>query len=257
MTRRLRVGISTCPNDTFAFHGLLSGAVTVPGLELDFQLRDVEELNRMLLAGELEVAKASFHAALHLADDYAVLAAGSAVGYGVGPVLLARQTRGPEPVSPRVLCPGEWTTATLLYRLFHPGEGTLEQVVFSEIMPALVDGRADRGVCIHEGRFTYREPGLELVEDLGRRWEAETGAPLPLGGILGRRELGDSLLGTLSDGIARSIEHGYRDRAGALETMRTHAQEHRDEVLWEHVELYVTEDTRALSPAARALSIAA
>ena len=251
MSERLAVGISTCPNDTFAFHGLMSGAVRLPGVELDFELADVEELNRKLLDRELDVAKASFHAALHLAEDYVVLAAGTAVGYGVGPVLLAADEAGAARTPRTVLAPGEWTTASLLYRLFHPGEGRLEQVVFSDIVPALEAGRADRGVCIHEGRFTYAERGLHLVEDLGERWERETGAPLPLGGILGRRSLGRARLEALSAAIARSIDHAHGDREGALATMRRHAQEQDDPVLWAHVELYVSEDTRRLSPGAR------
>jgi 1,4-dihydroxy-6-naphthoate synthase len=251
VSRRLRVGLSTCPNDTFAFHGLLTGAVRVPGVELDFVLADVEELNRMLLAGALDLGKASFHAALHLAADHVVLAAGSAVGRGVGPVLLARDAEAARRPPRRVLCPGAWTTATLLYRLFHPDEGTLEQVVFSEIMPELEAGRADRGVCIHEGRFTYAARGLHLVEDLGERWERETGAPLPLGGILGRRSLGEPLLVDVSTALARSIDHARAHPDEALVTMRAHAQEPSDDVLWAHVELYVSEDTRALSPEGR------
>ena len=252
MSETLRVGISTCPNDTFAFHGLLTGAVELEGHALEFVLADVEELNRMLLAGALDAGKASFHAALHLADDYDVLAAGTAVGCGVGPVLLAPDAGRARQPARRVLCPGEWTTATLLYRLFHPGEGQLEQVVFSEIMPALEAGRADRGVCIHEGRFTFAERGLALVEDLGERWERETGAPLPLGGILGRRSLGEARLARLSDAIAGSIDHARAHPEAALRTMRNHAREHADAVLWAHVELYVTDDTRRMSPRARA-----
>jgi len=249
---RLRIGISTCPNDTFAFHGLLSGAVRVPGVELDFVLADVEELNRGLLAGALDVAKASFHAALHLRERCAVLAAGSAVGYGVGPVVLAPDATRAERPPRRVLCPGEWTTATLLYRLFHPGEGQLEQVVFSSIVPELEAGRADRGVCIHEARFTYAARGLFLVEDLGLSWERATRSPLPLGGILGHKSLGEELLARISGAIARSIDCARADPGAALATMRAHAQEQADAVLWAHVELYVSEETRGLSERARA-----
>jgi 1,4-dihydroxy-6-naphthoate synthase len=249
---RLRLGISTCPNDTFAFHGLLSGAVRVPGVELDFELADVEALNRGLESGALDVAKASFHAALHLRERCAVLAAGAAVGYGVGPLVLAPSAARAAERPRRVLCPGEWTTATLLYRLFHAGEGQVEQTVFSAIVPELEAGRADRGVCIHEARFTYAARGLHLVEDLGLSWERATGAPLPLGGIIGRKSLGEGLLARVSEGIARSIDCARADPAAALATMRAHAREHSDAVLWAHVELYVTEETRSLSARGRA-----
>lgn len=253
MGDRLRVGLSTCPNDTFAFHGLLTGAVDARGLELDFVLADVQELNERLLAGDLDVAKGSFHAALVGERELGVLSAGCAVGYGVGPLVLAsRRGRG----TGRVLCPGEWTTAVLLYRLEHPldhpGE-RLEHVVFSEILPALLAGEAERGVCIHEARFVWQahRGELELVRDLGAHWEETTGLPLPLGGILVRPELGPERLRRLADALRDSIAHGHAHREEALCTMRIHAQEQDDDVLWSHVALYVTDDTVRLGGEAR------
>ena len=240
--RPLRIGISPCPNDTFAFHGLLERRVDSLGLDLAIELADVEELNRRFARGELEAAKCSFHAALHLTASSVVLPAGSALGFGVGPVLLAKDpARSIGSIAPnsRVLCPGEWTTAHLLYRLFHPGAGRVQQVVFSEILPRLERGEADFGVCIHEARFTYAARGLSLVEDLGATWEAKTHLPLPLGGILGRRDLGEDALARLGLAIRSSIEYGTSHRDEALGTMRRHAQEMDDEVLWKHVELYV------------------
>jgi 1,4-dihydroxy-6-naphthoate synthase len=174
----LRIGISPCPNDTFAFHGLLEGEVDAEGLDLEIELADVEELNRRFARGDLDAAKCSFHAALRLAATSVVLPAGAALGFGVGPVLLAREPGHSIVHGSRVLCPGEWTTAHLLYRLFHPGEGKVEQVPFSQILPRLELGQADFGVCIHEARFTYAGRGLALVEDLGETWEARTRCPL-------------------------------------------------------------------------------
>ncbi|MDP6989194.1 MAG: 1,4-dihydroxy-6-naphthoate synthase [Planctomycetota bacterium] len=251
MSAALRVGISTCPNDTFAFHGLLSGAVSAAPLSLDFRLADVQELNEALLAGSLDVVKASFHAALLASEDYVVLEAGSALGFGVGPLLLAGASER-SPVPNRVLCPGEWTTATMLYRLYHPDEGDVEHVLFSDILPALAAGRARRGVCIHEGRFTYRDHGLRLVEDLGERWERDTGAPLPLGGILARRSLGPKVLAAVQRAIGASLDHAGEHPADALVTMRRHAAEQGDEVLMGHVELYVNAWTRDLGAEGRA-----
>jgi 1,4-dihydroxy-6-naphthoate synthase len=256
-SERLRIGISTCPNDTFAFHGLLAGEVEAEGLALDFELDDVEALNRGLLAGRFDVAKASFAAALELADETVVLPVGAALGRGVGPVVLAPAAPRPPDSAPLVLAPGEHTTAALLWTLFRRGEPVrgaipqLRHVVFAEILPALARGEADLGLCIHEGRFTYSRFGLRLVEDLGATWEGATGLPLPLGGLLARRRLGPESIARVARAIRSSLDHARAHPERALPTLRRHAQEHSDEVLWKHVELYVTDETRDLSPEGR------
>jgi len=246
----IRVGISTCPNDTFAFHALLAGEVTDPELDLEFELLDVEELNRGLAAGRYDLGKGSFHAALHLTRELLALPVGAALGFGVGPVLLGRADATMSS-SARVLCPGRWTTATLLWQIFHSEDGEPTQVPFHEIIPALESGAADLGVCIHEARFTYAEHGLELVEDLGTTWERETKSPLPLGGLFVRRsqeeEINHRLVGLVRDSLAWARE---RPEA-ALVSMRAHAQELNDEVLHEHVKLYVNEYTTDLGDVGR------
>lgn len=252
MTRSLTIGISTCPNDTFAFHALLVGAVRCDAFDLDFRLADVEELNQALASGELEVSKGSFALAIERSDEFRVLNSGAALGFGVGPVLLAARDVAPLESDSRVLAPGAWTTANLLYRLLHPELPTPEQRVFSEIMPALASGAADYGVCIHEGRFTFAQHGLRLVEDLGSTWEARTASPLPLGGIFARRELGEVATRALSDAVGRSIDWARANPQAVLPTMRAHAQEQSDDVLWKHVELYVNDWTRGLGERGRA-----
>lgn len=256
----LRVGLSTCPNDTFAFHGLLTGEVVAQGLRLEFELADIEELNRRFAAGALDVAKVSFHAALRMAERLIVLPVGAALGFGVGPVLLAAAGREqPADAIPtasgarraRVLAPGESTTATLLYRLFHPGEGELRQTVFHAIFDALESGEADFGVCIHEGRFTYAARGLRLIEDLGESWERRTGSPLPLGGLVARRSLGAAHAARVARAVRASLERSLADPARALPTMRAHAREHSDDVLMQHVELYVNRWTLDLGAEGR------
>lgn len=251
LARRLRVGISTCPNDTFAFHGLLTHESDPGGIDWEFELLDVQTLNERWLAGDFDLAKASFAAALRAGPESLVLPAGSAIGRGVGPVVLAPALPHAPHSPERVLAPGEHTTATLLWRLFHPGQGTLRQVVFSEILPALARRDADLGVCIHEGRFTYAAHGLRLVEDLGATWEHTTGAPLPLGGILARRRLGPTVTAQATLALQASLDRARAAPQAAAATMRRWAQEHSDEVLWKHVELYVTGDTRELGPEAR------
>lgn len=244
MSQPIHLGISTCPNDTFAFHGLLSRAVDWRGLDFRTELIDIQQLNDRLFAGEFDVAKASFHAALHLAQTTIVLPSGSALGFGVGPLLLAAEPDStPANLQQLTLCPGRHTTASLLFALFFPDTTRVEHVVFSEIMPALQQRRADFGVCIHEGRFTWQQHGLGLVEDLGTRWEAETDSPLPLGGIIARRSLPRETLATIQAVIRDSLEFALADRAAALPTMRKYAQEFDDEVLMQHVDLYVNEWT--------------
>ena len=244
MTQPIRLGISTCPNDTFAFHGLLTRTVDWRGLDFQVELLDVETLNERLLAGDFDVCKASFHAALLAAADVVVLPTGSALGFGVGPLLLAAEG-GTRPTHPGqiTLCPGRHTTAALLFQLFYPRSSRVEHVVFSEIMPRLQARTADFGVCIHEGRFTWQAQGLALVADLGTRWESETGSPLPLGGILARRRLPAATIAAVQRVIHDSLMLARRDRAVPLPTMRQHAQEFDDHVLMQHVDLYVNDWT--------------
>jgi len=265
VSRTIRLGISTCPNDTFAFHGLLTQAVDWRGLRFEVDLLDIEQLNERLLGGGFDVGKTSFHAALHLAGDHVVLPSGSALGFGVGPLLLAAAAgTTPEKISQLTLCPGQHTTAALLFALFHPNTTRVEHVVFSEIMPRLEARQADYGVCIHEGRFTWQQRGLGLVEDLGTRWEQETGCPLPLGGIVAASRLPEETIATVQQVIQDSLRFALADRQAALPTMRRYAQEFDDRVLMQHVDLYVNawtldlgvEGTRALDElSARAASI--
>lgn len=244
MTTKIRLAISTCPNDTFAFHALINQLVDWRGLDFEIQLLDIQQLNDGLPHDRFDVAKSSFHAALLLSDDWYVLPSGSALGFGVGPLLLAAKPNTvPKQSSQVTLCPGRHTTATMLFRLFYPDTTTIQHTVFSDIMPRLQAGTADFGVCIHEGRFTWQQEGLSLVEDLGTRWESATQQPLPLGGILASRRLEDEVVEAVQAVIQNSILFAQADPECALPTMRQHAQEFDDEVLMQHVKLYVNEWT--------------
>ena len=252
MNQTIKIAISTCPNDTFAFHGLLTNRVDCRGLKFDFELLDIAELNSRLFAGDFDVAKASFHAALLMTEDLGVLPSGSALGFGVGPLLLAAADTVPgKASSSRVLCPGPHTTATMLYKLFYADCGVIDHVVFSEIMPALSCGDADFGVCIHEGRFTWQEAGLFCVADLGATWEKETGCPLPLGGILARHHLGAETLRNVQAVIYDSLQYGLANRAETVESMGQYAQEFDEGVMFAHVDLYVNEWTVDLGTVGR------
>jgi 1,4-dihydroxy-6-naphthoate synthase len=252
VTQTIRLGISTCPNDTFAFHGLLTRAVDWRGLDFAVELLDIQELNDRLRAGGLDVAKASFPAALRLARDYVVLPSGSALGFGVGPLLLAaRPDMHPGSPDQLTLLPGRDTTAAFLFHLFHPDSTRVEHVVFSEIMPRLLAGTADFGGCIHEGRFTWQQQGLFLVEDMGTRWEETTGSPLPLGGIVATRRLAPETMLAVQQVIRDSLQVALSDRTAPLPTMRRHAQEFDDAVLLQHVDLYVNDWTLDLGDVGR------
>lgn len=238
------MGISTCPNDTFAFHALLNRKVDWRGLDFNIELLDIEQLNKRLFSNVWDVAKASFHAAILLSNDTVVLPSGSALGFGVGPLLLAsKPNQRPQESHQLTLCPGQHTTANLLFNLFYADTTKIEHRVFSEIMPTLQRDEADFGVCIHEGRFTWQEQGLYLVEDLGSRWENETNAPLPLGGILASRNLPQETLSKIQNVISDSLRYGMDHPEEALESMRKYAQEFDDQVLMQHVELYVNQWT--------------
>jgi 1,4-dihydroxy-6-naphthoate synthase len=275
VVRRLALGISTCPNDTFAFHALMAGESAGFGLEFDVTLTDVEELNRLALAGRFDVVKVSFAAALAGVHRWVVLHSGAALGSGVGPVVLTSRAElaaraapattaagwtwpGCGPAGPRVLAPGEHTTAHLLWRLFHPEPARIEQRMFSAILPALVRSEAELGVCIHEARFTYPAHGLHLVEDLGATWERSTGALLPLGGLVAARALGADVIERVGRAVRASLEWGLAHRGETLATMRRHAQVQDDATIWQHVDLYVNEHTIEIGAAGmRALSVLA
>lgn len=244
MTTTIKLGISTCPNDTFTFHGLMTQSVDWRGLRFEVELIDIQQLNDRLFDGDFDAAKTSFHAALLLADQTVVLPSGSALGFGVGPLLLSSEP-GMTPTSrdQTTLCPGQHTTASLLFSLFYPETTSVDHVVFSEIMPKLQRQEADFGVCIHEGRFTWQQHGLGLVEDLGTRWETETGCPLPLGGIVARRSLPHDVTSRVQAVIRDSLDFALADRDAALPTMRKYAQEFDDDVLMKHVDLYINDWT--------------
>jgi 1,4-dihydroxy-6-naphthoate synthase len=254
MTRALRLGLSTCPNDTFLFHALLEGLVRPRGFELEFVLGDIEELNERMLRGELDASKTSIPAMLALAERAWVLPVGMAVGFGVGPLLLAAPGRAstfPLAAGARVLAPGRSTTAALLVTLLNEHPLGIEHDVFARILPRLAAGEADYGVCIHEARFTWREYGLALVRDLGAEFEARTGSALPLGGIAAARALGPECAAELTRVLGASLDWARAHRAETLPTMRRHAQELDERVLWAHVDLYVNDWTRDLGSVGR------
>lgn len=244
----LTLAFSPCPNDTYLFHAWVHKRL--PGAPpVRERLEDIEALNRLAARGEVQIAKVSFHAFGHLRDRYALLHSGGALGRGCGPLLVARSGFGgsgspeEELAGARILVPGAWTTAALLLRLFAPGHAEPVVTTYDRIMPALAAGEADVGVIIHESRFTYPAYGLRCLADLGEWWEKETGRPIPLGGIVVRRDLPEKLAAAADAAIRDSLLFARRDPEASQAYVRRHAQEMDSEVCRRHIDLYVTEFT--------------
>lgn len=236
----LQVGYSPCPNDTFLFHALVRGLVDTEGYRFEPVLEDVETLNRWALEGRLPMTKASYGVLGKVRRRYWCLRSGGALGWGCGPLVVAREDKPLEElVKTPVLVPGLHTTASLLLRL-RAGPGVeLRPRVFHEIMPAVARGEAASGVIIHEGRFTYESHGLIAVEDLGAWWEGETGLPIPLGGILLRRDEVGVDPEAVQRALRRSVAYALAHPEEPMETVRRHAQELDEAVVCEHIRLYV------------------
>lgn len=219
MTLRLRVAHSPDSDDAFMFYALAAGKIPTPGREYVHELADIESLNRRAQAGELEITAVSFHAYAYLHERYALLPHGASIGDGYGPRLVSRE---PAPADARsalagvtVAIPGERTTATLALRLLRPDVKTVV-VPFDLIEDAVLAGKADVGLLIHEGQLTYQDRGLVLWQDLGAWWKQRTGLPLPLGGNVVRKDLGEALIRAVSRDLRASIVYGLAHRAEAL-----------------------------------------
>ncbi len=232
-------GFSSCPNDTFAFHALVHGLV--PGPAVAPFIDDVEALNARAEAGGAEVTKISIAAYARVRDRYALLRSGGAAGYGVGPIIVARGARA---VGGRIAIPGERTTAALLLRLLGPFETV--PMRFDQIEGAVLEGQADCGVLIHEGRFTYEAKGLTLLADLGQVWEERMHCPLPLAAIAVRRDLAATLASSIDAALKASVEYAFAHPHASDAYVAAHAQEMSPDVVRRHIELYVNQYTVAL-----------
>ncbi len=237
----LTLGYSPCPNDTFIFYGLVHARIE-GAPEFKEVLEDIETLNRLAMDAKLDMTKISFHAFAHMRETYCMLRSGGALGRGCGPLVIAREAFAADDLAgKRVAIPGELTTAALLLRLHSPGLTDLAVLPFHEIMSATQSGDVDAGVIIHESRFTYPDYGLQKIVDLGEWWESATGHPIPLGGILVRRALGEETIRLVDDALKASVEYAYAHPDEVKPYIRAHAQEMDEAVMQQHIDLYVNE----------------
>ncbi|HEY4325453.1 MAG TPA: 1,4-dihydroxy-6-naphthoate synthase [Mucilaginibacter sp.] len=249
---KLSLGFSPCPNDTFIFHALIHHKIDTEGLDFEVFYDDVETLNQKAMRAELDITKLSYHAFAYVADKYVLLDAGSALGFGVGPLLIsdfeisisdlqngAIRNLKSEIVNPLIGIPGKYTTANFLLGLAFPNATNKIEMVFSDIEDAVLDGRIDVGLIIHENRFTYQDKGLKKIIDLGDYWEKQTGCAIPLGGIVANRNLPIELQHKINRILRRSVEFAFANPKSGLEFIRSHAQEMSEEVMYKHIELYV------------------
>jgi 1,4-dihydroxy-6-naphthoate synthase len=238
----LSLGFSPCPNDCFMFDAIVNGRIDLEGLAFEPHLADVEALNRETFSGAADVTKLSYHAYAYCRRDYVLLDAGSALGRNCGPLLISARPITADEVrtgSLRIAIPGVYTTANFLLGLAFPEAQDKTPLVFSDIEGALLDGRFDAGLIIHENRFTYEEKGLHKIVDLGEFWEGETGTPIPLGAIAVRRSLPDDVKHRINSAVRRSVEFAFAHRTASLPYVRAHAQEMSEEVMYKHIDLYV------------------
>ena len=250
---RLSLGFSPCPNDTYIFDALVHRRIDTENLQFEVLLADVEDLNQRALSGELDVTKLSYHAFGYLTDSYRVLRSGSALGSGVGPLLVSkRENFGGVNETTLVAIPGRYTTANYLLGLAYPTVTRKEAVLFSDIERRVLDGSYDAGVLIHENRFTYAERGLRKIADLGTYWEQTTGLPIPLGGITVKRSLPTEVQQRVQRVVARSVQYAFDHPEASADYVREHAQEMDAEVRRKHIALYVNDYTLALGEKGRA-----
>jgi len=224
MRHTIHVAHSPDSDDAFMFYALAEGKIDTDGIRYVHELQDIETLNRRALRGELEVTAVSIHAYAYLADRYALLPHGASMGDRYGPRLVAREPKTRSAVrGARVAVPGTLTTAYLALKLFEP-DFVAVPTPFDQIEDAVVEGEVDFGLLIHEGQLTYAERGLHLVADMGDWWFRTTGLPLPLGGNVVRKDLGEELVETISRHLRASIAYGLEHRTQALDHAMQYAR---------------------------------
>lgn len=244
---KLSLGFSPCPNDTFIFDAMVNGLIDTKGIEFDFVMEDVETLNQMAYEGKLDITKLSYGSYLNLSKEYALLHSGSALGKGVGPLLVSKKNIDfTEIAHHSIAIPGIKTTANLLLSMAAPKAENKTEIIFSDIEEAVLNERFDIGLIIHESRFTYAQKGLHKIIDLGDWWENTMKAAIPLGGIVMKREFDKRLIAQVDALIKESVLYSWKNYPKLSAFVQNNAQEMNEEVMRQHIQLYVNEYTTEL-----------
>jgi 1,4-dihydroxy-6-naphthoate synthase len=246
---KFTLGFSPCPNDTFIFDALVNKKIDTEGLEVEAILEDVETLNQWALQGKLDITKLSFPAFFQSLDKYILLNAGSALGKGVGPLLISKPEIQPSASGIQhlsVVLPGINTTANLLFSFAYPGATNKKFMLFSGIEDAVLEGQADLGVIIHENRFTYQQRGLHKVMDLGEYWEEKMKVPIPLGGIVIKKSIDRKVSLQVDKLIRKSLEYAFANYPLITDYVKHHSQAMSEDVMRRHIDLYVNDYSLAL-----------
>jgi 1,4-dihydroxy-6-naphthoate synthase len=249
---KLTLGFSPCPNDTFIFDAMVHGRIDTEGLEFDYFLTDVEDLNKKAFSSEIDITKISYHAYAYVAQNYLILDAGSALGHRNGPLLISKRRIGISEISNlRIAIPGKYTTANLLFSIAWPEVVNKTEILFSAIEDALLKEEVDAGLIIHETRFTYYKRGLHKLADMGEYWETLTGLPIPLGAIVIKRTVPDEIARKVNRIVRRSLEYAYKDSFASYDFVAGNAREMDSTVMNNHIKLYVNEYTLDLGTKGR------
>jgi 1,4-dihydroxy-6-naphthoate synthase len=241
---KLTLGFSPCPNDTFIFDAMVHGRVDTEGLEFEYYLADVEELNRKAFNGEPDITKMSCYAYAFAAQNYLILDSGSALGYRNGPLLISKKKTDPSQLKNlRIAIPGKYTTANMLFSIAWPRALNKTEYLFSDIEQAILNDEVDAGLIIHETRFTYSKKGLLKIADMGEYWEKHTGLPIPLGTIVIKRKIPVGTALKVNRIIKRSLEYAYHDSFASYDFVIANAREMESSVMNNHIKLYVNKFT--------------
>ena len=249
---QLTLGFSPCPNDTFIFDALVHRRIDTEGLEFDFLITDIEELNKRALSGTVDITKISIHAYAFAAQKYIILDSGSALGYGNGPLLISKRKLDTDELgNMRIAIPGKYTTANLLFSIAWPQAVNKTEYLFSDIEEVLLKEEADAGIIIHETRFTYHKKGLLKIADLGEYWEKLTNLPVPLGTIVINRRIPAETALKVNRIIRRSLEYANNDPNASVNFIMENAKDMESKVVNNHIKLYVNNYTLNLGPNGR------
>lgn len=241
---KISLGFSPCPNDTFIFDALVNRKIDTEGVDFEVFMEDVETLNQKSFRAELDVTKLSFHTLGYVREHYELSHSGSALGEGVGPLIISKKDISKEDIlKGPVAIPGKYTTAHFLLKMAFPHIAEKQEMLFSEIEEAVIEEKVIAGLIIHENRFTYAAKGLKKFMDLGEYWENKTGLPIPLGGIAIKRSLPLELKVKINNWIRESVEFAFKNPNSGSSYIRAHSQEMDEDVLRKHIGLYVNNYT--------------